>query len=166
MKLFKKKKTEPTVLEPVSSLQVGNYIIKEWGRSATPAGAVYNVPCITVEDIALTWRVSVESSHSRYALLQTLLHWAEVSPDGSTEVPENTLEMASGILAVTFFMTTEDFMGEKGPDVKFFKDVAKAMNGYADRRQKETSASQTEEERAAADAEALDEMRHPEKSVE
>lgn len=165
MNIFKKKKVE-TELEPVASLQVGNYIIKEWGRSMTPAGKVYNVPCITVEDIALTWRVSVEPYHSRFTFLQTLLHWAEVSPDGSTEVPENTLEMASGILAVTFFMTTEDFMGEKGPDVKFFKDVAKAMNGYADRRQKETSAKQTEEERTAADAVALDEMRNPEKAVD
>lgn len=164
MSIFKKK--AEVVLEPTARLQVGNYIIKEWGRSMTPAGKVYNVPCITVEDAALTWRVSVESSHSRFALLQTILHWAEVSPDGSTQVPQGTLDMIGGILAVTFFMTTEDFMGEKGPDKKFFQDVMKAMKGYTDRRQKEVSARQTEEERAKADAEALDDMQHPEKAVE
>lgn len=164
MSIFKKK--AEVVLEPTARLQVGNYIIKEWGRNATPAGKVYNVPCITVEDAALTWRVSVESSHSRFALLQTILHWAEVSPDGSTQVPQGTLDMIGGILAVTFFMTTEDFMGEKGPEKKFFQDVMKAMKGYTDRRQKEVSARQTEEERAKADAEALDEMQHPEKAVE
>ena len=164
MSIFKIK--AEVVLEPTARLQVGNYIIKEWGRSMTPAGKVYNVPCITVEDAALTWRVSVESSHSRFALLQTILHWAEVSPDGSTQVPQGTLDMIGGILAVTFFMTTEDFMGEKGPDKKFFQDVMKAMKGYTDRRQKEVSARQTEEERAKADAEALDEMQHPEKAVE
>lgn len=164
--LKKKKKVLDADYEPVARLQVENYIIKEWGRSMTPAGKVYNVPCITVEDAALTWRVSVESSHSRYALLQTLLHWAEVSPDGSTEVPKGTLNMVSGILAVTFFMTTEDFIGEKGPDKKFFQDVMKAMKGYTDRRQKEASARQTEEERAAADAEALEEMRNPEKAAD
>lgn len=165
MRLFKKKATD-AVLEPVARLQVGNYIIKEWGRSATPAGKVYNVPCITVEDAALTWRVSVESSHSRFMLLQTLLHWAEVSPDGSTEVPQGTLDMVSGILAATFFMTTEDFMGAKGPDKKFFLDIMKAMKGYSDRRGKEAAAKQTEEERAKADAEALDEMRNPEKAID
>ena len=165
MRLFEKKKKEP-VLEPVARLQVGNYIIKEWGRSMTTSGKVYNVPCITVQDAALTWRVSVDPSHSRFTLLQTLLHWAEVSPDGSTEVPKSTLDMVQGIIAVTFFMTTEDFMGEKGPDKKFFQDVMKAMKGYADRRQKEASAKQTEEERAAADAEVLDEMRNPEKAVD
>lgn len=164
MSIFKKK--AEVVLEPTARLQVGNYIIKEWGRSMTPAGKVYNVPCITVEDAALTWRVSVESSHSRFTLLQTILHWAEVSPDGSTQAPQGTLDMISGILAVTFFMTTEDFMGEKGPDKKFFQDVMKAMKGYTNRRQKEVSARQTEEERAKADAEALDEMRHPEKALE
>lgn len=165
MSIFKKKEVS-TELKPVARLQVGNYIIKEWGRSITPAGKVYNVPCITVEDAALTWRVSVESSHSRFALLQTILHWAEVSPDGSTQVPQGTLDMIGGICAVTFFMTTEDFVGEKGPDKKFFQDVMKAMKGYTDRRQKEVSARQTEEERAKADAEALDEMQHPEKAVE
>lgn len=164
MSIFKKK--AEVVLEPTARLQVGNYIIKEWGRSMTPAGKVYNVPCITVEDAALTWRVSVESSHSRFALLQTILHWAEVSPDGSTQVPQGTLDMIGGICAVTFFMTTEDFMGEKGPDKKFFQDVMKAMKGYSDRRGKEASARQTEEERDKADAEALDEMRHPEKAAE
>ena len=165
MSIFKKKKVS-TELEPVARLQVGNYIIKEWGRSMTPAGKVYNVPCITVEDAALTWRVSVESSHSRFTLLQTLLHWADVSPDGSTEVPKATLDMVQGILAMTFFMTTEDFMGEKGPDKKFFQDVMKAMKGYSDRRWKEADAKQTEEERANADAEALDEMRNPEKALD
>ena len=165
MSIFKKKKVS-TELEPVARLQVGNYIIKEWGRSMTPAGKVYNVPCITVEDAALTWRVSVESSHSRFTLLQTLLHWADVSPDGSTEVPKATLDMVQGILAMTFFMTTEDFMGEKGPDKKFFQDVMKAMKGYSDRRGKEADAKQTEEERANADAEALDEMRNPEKALD
>lgn len=165
MSIFKKKKVTAE-LEPVASLQVGNYIIKEWGRSATPSGKVYNVPTITIEDAALTWRVSVESSHSRYMMLQTVLHWAEVSPDGSVEVPKSTLDMIAGICAVTFFMTTEDFMGEKGPDKKFFQDVMKAMKGYADRRQKEAAARQTEEERAAADAEALDEMQHPEKALD
>lgn len=156
MSIFKKKKVS-TELEPVARLQVGNYIIKEWGRSATPAGKVYNVPCITIEDAALTWRVSVEPSHSRYMLLQTVLHWAEVSPDGSTTLPKDTEDMISGICAVTFFMTTEDFMGE---------EVLKAMNGYADRRRKEAEARQTPEEREKADAEALDEMRHPEKAAE
>jgi hypothetical protein len=165
MSIFKKKKVSME-LEPVARLQIGNYIIKEWGRSATPAGKVYNVPCITVEDAALTWRVSVESSHSRFTLLQTILHWAEVSPDGSTQVPQGTLDMISGILAVTFFMTTEDFMGEKGPDKKFFQDVMKAMKGYSDRRIKAADSRQTPEEREKADAEALDEMRHPEKAAE
>lgn len=143
MSIFKKKKTVEKAFEPVARLQVGNYIIKEWGRSATPAGKVYNVPCITVENAALTWRVSVESSHSRYMLLQTVLHWAEVSPDGSAEVPKSTLDMVAGICAVTFFMATEDFMGAKGPDKKFFQDVMKAMKGYTDRRGKERAASQT-----------------------
>lgn len=165
MSIFKKKKVS-TELEPVARLQIGNYIIKEWGRSMTPAGKVYNVPCITVEDVALTWRVSVESSHSRFTLLQTLLHWADVSPDGSTEVPKSTLDMVQGILAMTFFMTTEDFMGAKGPDKKFFTDIMKAMEGYTERRIKEDAARQTEEEREKADAEALDEMRHPEKAAE
>lgn len=164
MSIFKKK--AEVVLEPTARLQVGNYIIKEWGRSMTPAGKVYNVPCITVEDAALTWRVSVESSHSRFTLLQTILHWADVSPDGSTQVPQGTLDMISGILAVTFFMTTEDFMGEKGPDKKFFQDVMKAMKGYSDRRIKAADSRQTPEEREKADAEALDEMRHPEKAAE
>lgn len=163
MSIFKKKAGN---LEPTARLQVGNYIIKEWGRSMTPAGKVYNVPCITVEDAALTWRVSVESSHSRFALLQTILHWAEVSPDGSTQVPQGTLDMIGGILAVTFFMTTEDFMGEKGPDKKFFQDVMKAMKGYSDRSIKAADSRQTPEEREKADAEALDEMRHPEKAAE
>ena len=163
MSIFKKKAGN---LEPTARLQVGNYIIKEWGRSMTPAGKVYNVPCITVEDAALTWRVSVESSHSRFALLQTILHWAEVSPDGSTQVPQGTLDMIGGILAVTFFMTTEDFMGEKGPDKKFFQGVMKAMKGYSDRRIKAADSRQTPEEREKADAEALDEMRHPEKAAE
>ena len=165
MSIFKKKKVS-TELEPVARLQVGNYIIKEWGRSMTPAGKVYNVPCITVEDVALTWRVSVESSHSRFTLLQTLLHWADVSPDGSTEAPKSTLDMVQGILAMTFFMTTEDFMGAKGPDKKFFTDVMKAMKGYTERRIKEDAARQTPEEREKADAEVLDEMRHPEKAAE
>lgn len=165
MSIFKKKKVE-TELEPVARLQVGNYIIKEWGRSMTPAGKVYNVPCITVEDAALTWRVSVESSHSRFTLLQTILHWADVSPDGSTEVPKSTLDMVQGILAMTFFMTTEDFMGAKGPDKKFFTDIMKAMKGYTERRIKEDAARQTEEQREKADAEALDEMRHPEKALD
>jgi hypothetical protein len=165
MSIFKKKKVE-TELEPIARLQVGNYIIKEWGRSMTPAGKVYNVPCITVEDAALTWRVSVESSHSRFTLLQTLLHWADVSPDGSTEVPKSTLDMVQGIIAVTFFMTTEDFIGAKGPDKKFFQDVMKAIKGYTERRIKEDAARQTPEEREKADAEALDEMRNPEKAAE
>lgn len=165
MSVFKKKKVE-TELEPVARLQIGNYIIKEWGRSMTPAGKVYNVPCITVEDAALTWRVSVESSHSRFTLLQTILHWADVSPDGSTEVPKSTLDMVQGILAMTFFMTTEDFMGAKGPDKKFFTDIMKAMKGYTERRIKEDATRQTEDEREKADAEALDEMRHPEKAAE
>jgi len=163
MSIFKKKAGN---FEPTARLQVGNYIIKEWGRSMTPAGKVYNVPCITVEDAALTWRVSVESSHSRFALLQTILHWAEVSPDGSTQVPQGTLDMIGGILAVTFFMTTEDFMGEKGPDKKFFQDVMKAMKGYSDRRTKAADSRQTPDERSAADAEALEEMRNPEKAAE
>ena len=165
MSIFKKKKVE-TELEPVARLQIGNYIIKEWGRSMTPAGKVYNVPFITVEDAALTWRVSVESSHSRFTLLQTLLHWADVSPDGSTEVPKSTLDMVQGILAMTFFMTTEDFMGAKGPDKKFFQDVMKAMKGYTERRIKEDAARQTPEEREKADADALDEMRNPEKALD
>lgn len=165
MSIFKKKKVE-TELEPVARLQVGNYIIKEWGRSMTPAGKVYNVPCITVEDVSLTWRVSVESSHSRFTLLQTLLHWADVSPDGSTEVPKSTLDMVQGIIAMTFFMTTEDFMGAKGPDKKFFTDIMKAMKGYTERRIKEDAARQTPEEREKADAEALDEMRNPEKALD
>lgn len=165
MSIFKKKKVS-TELEPVARLQIGNYIIKEWGRSMTPAGNVYNVPCITVEDAALTWRVSVESSHSRFTLLQTILHWADVSPDGSTEVPKSTLDMVQGILTMTFFMTTEDYMGAKGPDKKFFQDVMKAMKGHVDRRQKEADASQSAEERAKADAEALEEMRNPEKAAD
>lgn len=165
MSIFKKKKVS-VKLEPTARLQVGNYIIKEWGRSMTPAGKVYNVPTITVEDVALTWRVSVESSHSRYMLLQTLLHWAEVSPDGSTEIPSGTLEMISGILAVTFFMATEDFMGAKGPDRKFFQDVMKAMKGYTDRKVKAANESQSEAEREKADAEALEEMQHPEKALD
>lgn len=165
MSIFKKKKAE-IVIEPIAKLQLDNYIIKEWGRSMTPDGKVYNVPCITVEDAALTWRVSVESSHSRFALLQTILHWAEVSPDGSEKLPKESENLLSCICAVTFFMTTEDFMGEKGPDMKFFKDAAKAMKGFVDRRQKETEAKQTPEEREKADAEALDEMQHPEKAVE
>lgn len=165
MSIFKKKKVE-TELEPVARLQVGNYIIKEWGRLMTPAGKVYNVPCITVEDVSLTWRVSVESSHSRFTLLQTLLHWADVSPDGSTEVPKSTLDMVQGIIAMTFFMTTEDFMGAKGPDKKFFTDIMKAMKGYTERRIKEDAARQTPEEREKADAEALDEMRNPEKALD
>lgn len=165
MSIFKKKKVE-TELEPVARLQIGNYIIKEWGRSMTPAGKVYNVPCITVEDVSLTWRVSVESSHSRFTLLQTLLHWADVSPDGSTEVPKSTLDMVQGIIAMTFFMTTEDFMGAKGPDKKFFTDIMKAMKGYTERRIKEDAARQTPEEREKADAEALDEMRNPEKALD
>lgn len=154
MGLFKKNKKKAG-LEPVAVLQVGNYIIKEWGRSATPAGVVYNVPVITIENAALTWRVSVESSHSRYMLLQTLLHWADVSPDGSTEVPKGTLEMVEGICAVTFFMTTEDFMGQGGPDVKFLKAVMKAMKGYSDMKVKE----QPEEEREKADADALNDLK-------
>ena len=166
MSIFKKKKTTEKAFEPIARLQVGNYIIKEWGRSATPAGKVYNIPCITAEDAALTWRVSVESSHSRFLLLQTILHWADVSPDGSTEVPKATLDMISGILAATFFMTTEDFMGKTGPDKKFFQDVMKAMKGYTDRRGKERAASQTKEEREKADAEALEEMRNPEKAAD
>ena len=166
MSIFKRKKTDEKAFEPVAKLQVGNYIIKEWGRSATPAGVVYNIPTITIEDVALTWRVSVESSHSRFALLQTILHWAEVSPDGSTQVPQGTLDLIGGILAVTFFMTTEDFMGGKGPDKKFFQDVMKAMKGYSDRRIKAADSRQTPEEREKADAEALDEMRHPEKAAE
>lgn len=165
MSIFKKKKVE-TELDPVARLQVGNYIIKEWGRSMTPAGKVYNVPCITVEDVSLTWRVSVESSHSRFTLLQTLLHWDDVSPDGSTEVPKSTLDMVQGIIAMTFFMTTEDFMGAKGPDKKFFTDIMKAMKGYTERRIKEDAARQTPEEREKADAEALDEMRNPEKALD
>lgn len=166
MSIFKRNKVGGAALEPTAVLKVGNYVIKEWGRNAAPSGRVFNIPTITVEDVALTWRVSVESSHSRYTLLQTLLHWAEVSPDGSTEVPQATLDMVSCILAVTFFMTTEDFMGKKGPDKKFLQDVMKAMTGYANRRQKEAGASQTEAERAAADAEALEEMRNPEKAVD
>ena len=110
--------------------------------------------------------MSVEYSHSRYTLLQTALHWAEVSPDGSSELPEATKNMLATVCAVTFFMATEDFMGEKGPDKKFFQDVMKAMKGFADRRQKEADAKQKPEERAKADAEVLDEMQHPEKAVE
>lgn len=166
MSIFKRKKNDKKAFEPVAKLQAGNYIIKEWGRSMTPAGNVYSVPCITVEDAALTWRVSVESSHSRFTLLQTLLHWADVSPDGSTEVPKSTLDMVQGIIAMTFFMTTEDFMGAKGPDKKFFTDVMKAMKGYTERRIKEDAARQTEDEREKADAEALDEMRNPEKALD
>lgn len=165
MSIFKKKKSNDVALEPIARLQVGNYIIKEWGRSASPDGKVYNVPMITVEDAALTWRVSVESSHSRYMLLQTVLHWAEVSPDGSVEVPKSTLDMVAGICAVTFFMATEDFMGAKGPDKKFFQDVMKAMKGYSDRRRKEADALQTEAEREKSDAEVLEEMRNPEKAA-
>lgn len=164
--LKKRKQASESLLEPIARLQVGNYIIKEWGRSATPAGKVYNVPCITIEDAALTWRVSVESSHSRYMLLQTILHWSEVSPDGSTEVPAGTIELISSICAVTFFMTTEDFMLSKGPDMKFLQSVTKAMKAYSDRLGKEASSRQTEEERAKADAEVLDEMRNPEKAID
>ena len=166
MSIFKKKKVVEQVYEPVARLQVGNYIIKEWGRSASPDGKVYNVPCITIEDAALTWRVSVESSHSRYMLLQTALHWAEVSPGGSTELPKETENLIYGICALTFFMTTEDFIGDGGPDMKFFKDVTKVMKGYTDRRQKESEAKQTPDEREKADAAAIDEMRNPEKAVD
>lgn len=166
MNIFKKKKAEGAPLEPTAVLQIGNYVVKEWGRSATPSGRVFNVPVITVEDVALTWRVSVESSHARYMLLQTLLHWDEVSPDGSAEIPQGTLDMMDGIFALTFFMTTEDFMGEKGPDKKFLQDAFKAIKGYADRRGKERAAKQTEEERESADAEALEEMRNPEKAAD
>lgn len=164
MSIFKKKKT--VELEPVASIQVGNYIIKEWGRSAFPSGKVFNVPRITIENAALTWRVSVESSHSRYALLQTVLHWAEVSPDGSEKLSDGALQMIESVCLITFFMTTEDFMGENGPDAKFLKDVTKAMKGYSDRRVKEAEARQTEEERAKTDAEALEEMRNPEKAAD
>lgn len=164
--MFKRKKAKETELEPIARLQIGNYIIKEWGRSATPSGKVYNVPCITIEDAALTWRVLVESSHSRYLFFQTLLHWAEVSPDGSTEIPSGTKELASTICALTFYMVTEDFMLAKGPDVKFLQAVMKAMKGHVDRRQKEADASQSAAERAKADAEALEEMRNPEKAAD
>lgn len=157
MSIFKKKKT--VELEPVARLQVGNYIIKEWGRSASPSGKVFNVPCITIENAALTWRVSVESSHSRYALLQTVLHWAEVSPDGSVELSEGARQMIESVCLITFFMTTEDFMGESGPDAKFFKDVTKAMKGYSDRKLKAAQKAQTEAERDAADAEALNDVK-------
>ena len=159
MSIFKKKKTAEKAFEPIARLQVGNYIIKEWGRSATPAGKVYNIPCITIEDAALTWRVSVESSHSRYALLQTVLHWAEVSPDGSVELSEGARQMIESVCLITFFMTTEDFMGENGPDAKFFKDVTKAMKGYSDRKLKAAQKAQTDAERDAADAEALKDLK-------
>lgn len=165
MSIFKKNKKKAG-LEPVARLQVGNYIIKEWGRSASPDGKVYNVPVITIENAALTWRVSVESSHSRYMLLQTCLHWADVSPDGSTELSKGALELLETVCAATFFMTTEDFMLAGGPDKKFLAAIVKAMKGYADRKGEETSKSQTEAERAKADAEALDEMQHPEKAIE
>jgi hypothetical protein len=126
---------------------------------------VYNVPCITVEDAALTWRVSVESSHSRFTLLQTVLRWADVSPDGSKELSQGAKDMISAICAITFFMTTEDFMGDGGPDKKFLQAIYKAVEGYAKRRRREAEASLTEEVRARADAEALDEMQHPEKAL-
>lgn len=158
MSIFKKKKSA-SALEPIARLQVGNYIIKEWGRSATPAGVVYNVPAITIEDAALTWRVSVESSHSRYMLLQTCLHWAEVSPDGSTELPKGVKEMLETVCAVTFFMVTEDFMTINGPDKKFLTAIMKAMKGYADRKGHEARRAQTEAEREKADADALKDMR-------
>lgn len=158
MSIFKKNKKKAG-LEPVARLQVGNYIIKEWGRSASPNGKVYNVPVITIENAALTWRVSVESSHTRYMLLQTLLHWPEVSPDGSAEVPKGTLDMVEGILALTFFMTTEDFMDQGGPDVKFLKAVMKAMKGHADRKGEGAANAQTEEEREKADAEAIEDLK-------
>ena len=164
MYLFKKNKKKAG-LEPVAVLQVGNYIIKEWARSASPSGKVYNVPVITIEDAALTWRVSVESSHSRYMLLQTLLHWAEVSPDGSMEVPQGTLDLVEGICSVTFFMTTEDFMAQGGPDVKFLKAVMKAMKGYADRKGEEARKSQTEAEREKADADALNDLKEEQSIV-
>lgn len=165
MSIFKKNKKKAG-LEPVARLQVGNYIIKEWGRSASPDGKVYNVPCITVEDAALTWRVSMESSHSRYMLLHTCLHWADVSPDGSTELSKGALELLETVCTATFFMTTEDFMLADGPDLKFLAAIVKAMKGYTDRRVKEAEARQTEEERAKADAEALEEMRNPEKAAD
>jgi hypothetical protein len=164
--MFKRKKAKETELEPIARLQIGNYIIKEWGRSASPSGKVYNVPCITIEDAALTWRVSVEASHARYMFFQTLLHWAEVSPDGSSEIPHGTKELASTICALTFYMVTEDFMLSSGPDVKFLQAVMKAMKSHADRRQKEADARQSPEERAKADAEALEEMRNPKKAAD
>ena len=157
MSIFKKKRT--VELEPVASIQVGNYIIKEWGRSAFPSGKVFNVPRITIENAALTWRVSVESSHSRYALLQTVLHWAEVSPDGSEKLSDGALQMIESVCLITFFMTTEDFMGENGPDAKFLKDVTKAMKGYSDRKLKAAQKAQTEAERDAADADALNDLK-------
>lgn len=157
MSIFKKKKT--VELEPVASIQVGNYIIKEWGRSAFPSGKVFNVPRITIENAALTWRVSVESSHSRYALLQTVLHWEEVSPDGSVELSEGARQMIESICLITFFMTSEDFMGENGPDAKFLKDVTKAMKGYSDRKLKAAQKAQTDAEREKADADALNDVK-------
>jgi len=157
MSIFKKKKT--VELAPVAEIQVGNYIIKEWGRSASPSGKVFNVHRITIENAALTWRVSVESSHSRYALLQTVLHWAEVSPDGSEKLSDGALQMIESVCLITFFMTTEDFMGENGPDAKFLKDVTKAMKGYSDRKLKAAQKAQTEAERDAADAEALKDLK-------
>lgn len=158
MSIFKKKKVD-VAIEPVARLQVGNYIIKEWGRSATPAGVVYNVPTITIEDAALTWRVSVESSHSRYMLIQTCLHWADVSRDGSTELPKGVKEMLESVCAVTFFMTTEDFMADGGPDKKFLTAIMKAMKGYADRKGAETRKAQSEAEREKADADALNDLK-------
>ena len=145
------------VLEPTARLQVGNYIIKEWGRSATPDGKTYNVPVITIEDAALTWRVSVESSHSRYMFFQTFLHWGEVM-EGSPEPTENALHLLESVCLITFFMTTEDFMLSSSVDEKFLKDVAKAMKGHADRMAKEAP-KQTDTEREKADAEALADMK-------
>lgn len=158
MSIFKKNKKKAG-FEPVARLQVGNYIIKEWGRSASPNGKVYNVPVITIENAALTWRVSVESSHSRYMLLQTYLHWADVSPDGSTELSKAALELLETVCDATFFMTTEDFMLAGGPDKKFLAAIVKAMKGYFDRKSEEVSKSQTEGEREKADSDALNELK-------
>lgn len=174
MSIFKKKKVS-TELEPVARLQVGNYIIKEWGRSATPAGVVYNVPVITIEDVALTWRVSVESSHSRYLLLWEALHFEENYTGDPSEMQQKKMDCEKAIsnfCYITFFMTTEAFLtnpdesGKRNIDWNVLQDVANAMEGYAARRVKEIEASQTDAERAKADAEALDEMQHPEKAVD
>lgn len=164
MGILKKKAGKGVVPGPTARLQVGNYIIKEWPRSAAPDGKVYGIPVITVEDVAKTWRVSVEPSHSRYALLQTLLHWGEVSPDGSDAPPEGALRLAESVCLVTFFMTTEDFMGADGPDGEFFDDVTKAMASFMDRRVRAAEKAQTEEERASADAEALQDVKDAELS--